>query len=128
MECMSLRESGDELKKFDIAYFGASCDAPEKNKQFAEKLKLEFPLLSDPDRKVAEAYGILHRSRKFSSRATIYVDKAGKIAHIQRKVNVRKHGEEIVTQMKALGFPLKTVAKTGGAEKESDSKSEKKSK
>ncbi|MFT5304142.1 MAG: peroxiredoxin, partial [Mariniblastus sp.] len=36
MECKSLRESGKELKKFNVAYFGASCDPQEKNKEFAK--------------------------------------------------------------------------------------------
>ena len=38
MQCKSLRESGNDLKKIDVAYFGASCDSLAKNTQFAEKL------------------------------------------------------------------------------------------
>lgn len=107
MECKSLRESGKELAKFDIAYFGASCDSVEKNQQFYDKLDLNYPLLSDTDRKVATAYGILGGSGKFSKRVTVFVDKEGNIAHIQSKVNVRNHGQEIVDQLKKLEFPTK---------------------
>lgn len=107
MECKSLRESGVELGKFDVVYFGASCDTAEKNKQFFEKLDLNYPLLSDTDRKVATAYGILNDSGTRARRTTIFVDKEGKIAHIQTKVNVRDHGSEIVEQLKTLKFALK---------------------
>jgi len=107
MECKSLRESGEELSKFDIAYFGASCDPAEKNKQFYDDLDLNFPLLSDSDGTVAAAYGILSSSGKRSKRTTIYVDMDGKIAHIQSKVNIRDHGKQVVDQIKKLKFPMK---------------------
>ena len=101
MECNSLRESGEKIREFDVAFFGASCDQPEKNKQFAEKLDLDFPLLSDPDKKAAKDYGILIRDR-FSKRVTIFVDKDGKIAHIENKVNIREAGQQVVDTLKKL--------------------------
>ena len=106
MECKSLRESAEELDKFDIAYFGASCDPLEKNKEFAEKLELKYPLLSDIDTSVAESYGILRGKR--SRRTTIFVDKEGKIAHIESKVDIRNHGNQIVEQLKKLKFDQKS--------------------
>jgi len=105
MECKSLRDSGKELAKFDIVYFGASCDKPEKNKEFADKLEIEYPLLSDPGGKVASSYGIFNG--RFSSRTTFFVGKDGKIAHIQSKVNVRNHGPEIVEQLEKLKIAKK---------------------
>ena len=47
------------LRAFDVAYFAASVDDAETNKKFAESLELDYPILSDPDKKVAEAYGVL---------------------------------------------------------------------
>ena len=108
MECKSLRESGEELAKFDVAYFGASCDSTEKNKQFFDKLDLNYQLLSDTDRTVAKAYGILNQRGTGSGRTTIFVDKEGKIAHIQSKVSVTKHGKEVVEQLKKLNVDLKS--------------------
>ncbi len=102
-----------ELGKFDVAYFGASCDTADKNQQFAKKLELNYPLLSDTDRAVAAAYGILNASGTRAQRTTIFVDKDGKIAHIQTKVNVRDHGSEIVEQLKKLNFPLKAKPADG---------------
>src|SRR5262252_8196788 len=44
-ECKSMRTSGADLKKFDAAYFTASCDDVETNKKFAESLGLDYPIL-----------------------------------------------------------------------------------
>ncbi len=63
-----------------MAYFTASCDPYEGekgNKAFAESLKLDYPILSDPDKKVAEAYGVLNAERGFANRWTFYIDKEG---------------------------------------------------
>lgn len=105
---MSLRESGKELREYNVAYFGASCDSIEKNLEFAKKLELDFPLLSDTDKKVAKAYGILMPERGISKRVTFVIDDQGKVAHIfdgvkeEDKVNVSTHGKDIVEKLKEL--------------------------
>jgi len=107
MQCKSLRESGNDLKKFNVAYFGASCDPLAKNKQFADKLELDYPLLSDTDTKVAAAYGIQRGTR--SKRVTIFVDVDGKIAHVESKVDLRAHGKQIVEQLEKLNVAKKSA-------------------
>ena len=102
---MSLRESGKSLREFKVAHFGASCDPIELNKEFAKKLNLDFPLLSDTDKKVAKAYGILS-PRGNSGRVTYIINAEGKIAHIFNKVNVREHGEQVVAKLKELKVPV----------------------
>jgi len=84
-----------------VAYFGASCDPIELNQEFAKKLDLDFPLLSDTDKKVATAYGILS-PRRSSSRVTIIIGADGKIAHIFDKVDTASHGKEIAAKLKEL--------------------------
>ena len=42
-----------------MAYFAASTDTPQKNKEFAESLGADFPILGDPDKAAAEPYGVL---------------------------------------------------------------------
>ena len=44
-ECKSFAENGPVLKQFDVAYFMASVDTPEKNKEFAEAGEGGFPAL-----------------------------------------------------------------------------------
>ena len=49
---------------------------------WAKELSLEFPLLSDHDHKISEAYGVL-LPNGFANRATFVVDMDGKIAYIE---------------------------------------------
>ena len=56
-QACSVSASLKELKKHGIEAVGISPDLPEKQKKFDSKHKLGFTLLSDPDHKVAEAYG-----------------------------------------------------------------------
>ena len=63
IECKSLAENGDKIKQYNVAYFMASVDNAEDNKGFAEKEKADFPLLSDPTKATATAYGVLDAER-----------------------------------------------------------------
>ncbi len=61
---------------------GVSFDSVEKNRAFAEKFQFPFPLLSDPDRKVALAYGACEDPKAGSpKRITYVIGKHGKIEH-----------------------------------------------
>jgi peroxiredoxin len=64
--------------------FGISTDNTPSQKEFATKLSLSFPLLSDfSKREVAAAYGVLIPTAGIANRATFVVDKEGKIQHIE---------------------------------------------
>ena len=85
-----------------MAYFGASCDAPEFNKEFADDLMLDFPLLSDPSRKAAKEYGLVADDKGFPKRWTVYVGKDGKIAFIDKEVKAAAHADAIVKKLDEL--------------------------
>lgn len=105
-ECQSLKDSGAELRKFNAAYFGASVDQPELNKEFSDKLALDFPLLSDPTKETAKAYGVLNE-RGMANRWTFYIGKDGKIAHIDQQVKVETYGNTVAAKLKELGVPAR---------------------
>jgi peroxiredoxin Q/BCP len=105
-ECKSLAEQGDEIRKYDVAYFTASVDEPEKNKEFAESLKLDYPILSDPSKETAKAFGVLNE-RGMANRWTYYIDKNGKIAAVDQKVNTENHGKDIAARLKELNVATK---------------------
>ena len=89
IECKSLAEHGDQIKKYDVTYFMASVDPIEGekgNKAFAEAHKADFPLLSDPTKETAKAYGVLNE-RGFANRWTFYIGKDGTITYIDKDVN-----------------------------------------
>ena len=77
--------------------WGISADQVEKQKQFADKHTFDYPLVSDPDRKVAEAYGV---KRGFGplpvKRATFVIGKDGKIIHKDTKVNAAEDSKKIL--------------------------------
>ncbi len=106
-ECKSMKESGDEIRKFDVAYFTASVDDAELNKKFAESLGLDFPILSDPSKKTAEAYGVVHEGRPVAERWTFYIGTDGNIKAVDQKVNTKEHGRDMAKQLEALGVPKK---------------------
>ncbi len=108
-ECKSMKENGDAIRKYDAAYFTASTDAvdgPKGNKAFAESLELDYPILSDPKGEAAEAFGVLNKA-KMANRVTFYIDREGKIAHIDSNVATNTHGSDMAKKLKELGVPEK---------------------
>ncbi|WP_077022848.1 peroxiredoxin [Fuerstiella marisgermanici] len=106
-ECKSFRENGEAIREFQVKYFTASCDTVEKNTAFAKSLELDYPILSDPEKKVAEAYGVVHEGRAVPERWTYFIGMDGKILHIDKKVKTASHGEDIAAQLKELEVPQK---------------------
>ena len=82
----------------------ASVDDPETNKAFAEENGANFPILSDADRAVSAAYGVLSE-RGFASRWTFFIDTEGVIARIDREVEPRTAGADLVKHLEVLGVP-----------------------
>lgn len=101
-ECKSMREFGADLKKYKVAYFTASCDTADLNKQFAESLGLDYPILADPTKANAEAFGVLGKGGN-ATRWTFYIDKDGKIAAIDKTVKTETHGKDIAAKLAELG-------------------------
>lgn len=106
-ECKSMRASGQEIRKYDVAYFTASVDPADQNEKFAKSLDLDFPILSDPSTDTAKAYGVFNAERKVATRWTFYIDKQGKIAAIDQSVKTASHGSDIAAKLKELGVPEK---------------------
>lgn len=95
------------IRAFDVVYFMASVDTPADNKAFAEKEQADFPILADPEKKIAHAYGVIPPGRppdrQFASRWTFYIDPAGKIAAIDKEVKPAAAGEAIAAKLGELG-------------------------
>ena len=90
-----------------MAYFTASCDTADTNKKFAESLSLDYPILSDPEKGVAKAYGVVHEGRDLPERWTFYIDKEGTIKVIDKKVNAKEAGADVAKKLEELGVPKK---------------------
>ena len=88
-----------------MAYFSASVDTPETNKAFAQSLGVDYPLLSDPSKDVAKAYGVVNVDQPFASRWTFYIGADGRILFIDKHVSPASHGKAIVDKLAELGVP-----------------------
>ena len=75
----------------------------ERNTKFAKSLEVDYPILSDPGKKVAEAYGVVTSQRQFPYRWTFYIGKGGKILKVDRKVKAATDGATAAATLKALG-------------------------
>jgi thioredoxin-dependent peroxiredoxin len=115
IECKSLAENGEKIRKYDVAYFMASVDPLEDNIRFAkattvdvigsgqkvDKKEADFPMLSDPSKDTAKAYGVLSE-RGFANRWTFYVDKNGRIAYIDKAVKPATSAEDMIAKLGEL--------------------------
>ena len=85
---------------------GVSPDTPQAQKKFQAKYSLPFSLLADPDKKVAQAYGVLQEKNMYGkkvmgiARTTFVIGPDGKIEHIFTKVKPEGHGEEVLAYLK----------------------------
>ena len=87
-----------------MAYFAASVDDAETNRKFAESLELDYPILSDPTKETAGAFGVLAYEGKYAARHTFYIGKDGRILYIDREVNPSTAGEDTASRLEALGI------------------------
>ncbi len=97
-----------DFAKLDATIIGVSKDSMKALEKFAEKYSLVFPLASDPDAKVIEAYGAWQEKSLYGrqymgiERSTVLVDSQGKIAKLWPKVKVAGHAEEVLQAIQAL--------------------------
>ncbi len=101
IECKSLVEKGHLIRAFNASYFMASVDPLDANRDFAKKTGADFPMLSDPTKNTAKAYGVLNIFR-VANRVTFYISKAGKIIKIDKKIKPLTAAEDIANNLKHL--------------------------
>jgi peroxiredoxin Q/BCP len=82
-------------------------DDAETNRKFAEHVEADYPILSDPEKKTAAAYGVVGGERQMAQRWTFYIGPDGKILDVDQKVSPRTAGEDVVRKLEALKIPKK---------------------
>ncbi len=105
-EACTFRDGHDEFQKMGLVILGVSADNVKSHKKFADKYELPFPILSDVDKKVCEAYGVWQKKKFMGreymgiARTSFLIDEQGKIAKIYEEVNVKSHAEEVKVDVK----------------------------
>lgn len=74
------------------------------NKKFADSLELDYPILSDPTKEVAKAYGVL-TDGGYADRWTFIIGGDGKILDVIKKVSPKQHGKDLAAKLAELGVP-----------------------
>jgi peroxiredoxin Q/BCP len=106
LEACNFRDEAADFKKHGAVILGVSPDSPESHKKFKNKFSLNFPLLSDSDKKVVEAYGVWKEKSMYGrnymgvERTTFLIDAQGNIKKIFPKVKVPDHAQEILAALK----------------------------
>ncbi len=91
-----------KLTKRGAVVFGMSGDSVASHERFKEKYELNFPLLSDPEKKIIDKYGALREKNVYGkkrlgiARSTFIIDEDGKISKIFPNVKVDGHFEEVL--------------------------------
>jgi peroxiredoxin Q/BCP len=104
-EACDFRDHLPRLARKGTVVLGISPDKPATQAKFKEKYQLPFTLLSDPDHKVAEAYGVWKAKTMYGKktmgieRTTFIIDEEGKIAKIFPKVKVDGHAAEVLAAL-----------------------------
>jgi peroxiredoxin len=107
--------SGEELGNFDVAVYAASVDPPDKNEAFAKELGIDYPILSDPTKETAKAFGVLMPGKEVAARWTFIIGKNGKVLDVMRDVDPSTHGKDVAARLAALGIPKKDSASSPSA-------------
>jgi thioredoxin-dependent peroxiredoxin len=107
-QACELQEALPSLRRLRAQVLGISPDAPEKQRKFADKYGLRFPLLADEDHAVANAWGtwgtksLYGRSFKGIIRSAFVVDPSGKVAATFYKVSPAATVPKVTEALKAL--------------------------
>jgi peroxiredoxin Q/BCP len=104
-QACSLRDNWDALQAKGVAVLGVSMDSVASHTKFADKYKLPFPLLSDPEHQVAEAYGVWGEKKLYGrvflglKRTTFLIDASGVVQHVWLKPKTEIHAEEVLAKL-----------------------------
>lgn len=100
-QACSFADQLEYIEEKGAVVIGISKDSKESHKKFISKYNLPFILLSDPDVKVIEAYGVWQEKKMFGKpymgvvRTTYIIDEDGNIAHVMKKVKAATNGEDV---------------------------------
>jgi thioredoxin-dependent peroxiredoxin len=106
-EACGFRDHFAEIKKRGALVLGVSKDPAKSHEKFTQKFDLPFPLLSDEDHKIAEAYGVwgekkfMGRTYMGMHRVTFLIGGNGRIKKIWRQVKPDEHAAEVLAALES---------------------------
>lgn len=107
-EACAFRDAKKQLAAVGAKVLGVSTDDVASHQKFRDKYKLNFPLLADPDHKVAEKYGAWREKNMYGKksmgiqRSTYLIDAEGKVARVWQRVQVDGHDAKVLAALQEL--------------------------
>jgi peroxiredoxin Q/BCP len=108
-EACSFRDANVDIEAEGAVVLGVSTDSLRSHEKFRQKHGLPFTLLSDPDHRVAEAYGV-YGLKKFMGREYMGVERStfvigpdGRLARVWPKVKPAGHADEVLAWLRSQG-------------------------
>ncbi len=116
-EACAFRNGYAKLQDLGITVFGCSVDSADAHRAFAKKYHLPFPLLLDPDKKIARAYGADNGIPilGLDKRITYVIGEDGRIAAVYPEVDPATHANQIIHDLAAQPRPAATASATSRA-------------
>ncbi len=105
VEACDFRDNLNVLVSKGYKVVGVSPDSINSHRKFKEKYNLNFPLLSDPDKKVAEAYGAYGEKKMYGKvtkgiiRSTLLIDEEGKVVRAWYNIKAKGHVAKILKEL-----------------------------
>lgn len=106
-EACSFRDHRPQFADLGVPVFGVSADSTAAHAKFVKKYSLNFPLLSDPEHALLQAYGVWVEKSMYGKtyfgiqRATFVIGKDGRVEHVWPKVKADGHGAEVLEWLRA---------------------------
>lgn len=107
-QACDIRDDWQTFKDKGIVVLGVSPDSVESHARFAEKHKLPFTLLADPEKKVVKAYGVWREKVLFGKislgivRSSVIINPDGVVAKVYKRVQAKKHAEQVLKALDRL--------------------------
>jgi thioredoxin-dependent peroxiredoxin len=109
-EACGFRDSWDEIQRQNAVVLGISADSGASHEKFADKYRLPFTLLSDPDKSVMQQYGAFGEKVMYGKktmgviRSTVWIGPDGKVKrHWRRVVKADEHPADVLKALKGDG-------------------------
>jgi len=108
MEAIEFREEKSQFDRLNTIILGCSADSVAAQAKFKAKQKLNFPLLSDPDFQIIEAYGARRLKRFLGKsylgivRSSVLIGPDGKIERVWETASAKGHAAQVVEALKDL--------------------------
>jgi len=105
-EATEFRDLMKEFEKEDIVILGVSKDSVKSHQKFKQKHGLPFTLLSDPEGKVLDLYGVWKKKSLYgrtfmgTERTTFLIDEKGIVTKVYRKVKAKGHAQICLLDLK----------------------------